>query len=173
MPGREVAGGRGEVWRQTWIPGGGVVTIAWIVNIVSPCHRGGVSGHSPWLGINVGNMGHRARGRNTVGHHRRGRDIAARRLGKGGGVADRSLGPDWCVAGHWHRRPGARGRGCIVMRARGVDGDGRHPGHRSGDGGQTGDQGRAVGGQRGGGGPDRGRGESPGRRGGRCAVHFT
>lgn len=164
MPGREVACGRGEVWRQTWVPGGGVVTIACVVNIVSPWHRGGVTGHSPWLGINIGDMGHRARGRNTVGHHRRGRDIAARPLSNGGGVADRSLGPDWCVGGHWHRRPGAGGR--IVMRARGVDSDGGHPGHRSGDGGQAGDQG-------GGGGPDRGGGEGPGRRGGRCAVHFT
>ena len=166
MPRREVAGGWREVWRKTWISGGRVVTIAWVVNIVRPWHRGGVTRHSPWLGINVGDMGHRARGWNTVGHHRRGRDIASGRLSNGGGVTDRNLSPGWCVTGHWHRRPGARGRGCVVMRTRGVDGDGRHPGHRASDGGQAGDQ-------RGGGGPDRGRGESPGRRGRRCAVHFT
>lgn len=166
-----VASGRGDVGRQSRVSGGGVVTIARVVDIVSAWHRGGITWHSPWLGIHVGDMRHRPRGRDTVGHQWRGRGVGTGSLGYGRGVADRSRSPGWCVAGHWHRRPGPGlgGCGCSVM-ARVVDSEGRHPGERGGDRGHAGDQGHAG---EGGGGPDRGRGEGPRRRGGWRAVHFT
>ena len=156
MPGRSVAGGRGQVWR---VSRGGVVTIARVVDIVSARHWGGVTRDRPWLGIHVGDMGHRPRGRHTVGHQR-GRRVAAGRLRHGRGVAGGR------VAGHWHWRPGLGGRGCIVVSPC-VDGDGRPV---DGDRGHAGDQGHAG---EGGQGPCRGRGVGPGRCGGWSAVHFT
>ena len=155
VTGRVLTGGRGEVWCQARVPrGGGVVTVARVMNVVSARHWGGVTGG---LGIHVGHRGHRSRGRHTVGQHRRGRHIAAGRLGQGCGVCDRCLSPGDCVAGGWC--PGLGGRDGAVMTTWVVDGDGRHPGHRG-----AGDQGDAG---------EGGRGDGPGGRGGWSAVHFT
>ena len=156
MPGRSMASGRRQLWR---VSRGWVVTIAWVVNIVSARHWGGVSRHRRWLGIHVGDMGHRPRGRHTVGHQLRSRVAAGRRRHR------RGVARGW-VAGHWHWRPGLGGSGCIVVGTC-VDGDGRPV---YGDRGHAGSQGHAG---EGGQGPYRGRGVGPGRCGGWSAVHFT